>query len=261
MECLKEVLASELPETVRPLATGYIDQSLEAFDVTPTDSSVRMLADTETGRLASQYLMMLLEGDRRKASCLIIEALDRGHDVRELYTQVLMPAQEELGRMWIENEINVAEEHFTSQTTRNVMAQLLPRAEFQPANGKTMLAASVAGNQHDIGLQVVADFFELDGWRSISLGANVPARDLVQAVECFRADLLGISVSQITQLASAKTAIQAVRNSTRGKEVKILLGGRAFKDAEDLPEEMGADAYAAHPEDAVNLGRQLVGLN
>ena len=66
--------------------------------------------------------------------------------------------------MWLANEINVAEEHFASHTTKMVMAQLLPHATIQPSNGKTMLAAAVAGNQHDIGLQAVADFFEMDGW-------------------------------------------------------------------------------------------------
>jgi methanogenic corrinoid protein MtbC1 len=192
---------------------------------------------------------------------LILDALEKGHNARDLYLQVLLPAQEEVGRMWLANDINVAEEHFASQTTKMVMAQLLPRATSQPPNGKTMLAAAVAGNQHDIGLQVVADFFELDGWRTVLLGANVPARDLVQAVDGFAADLLGISVSQPTQFEAVKATIQAVRDDPRAAEVKILLGGRAFTDPDELPKELGADGFAAHPAEAVALGRQLVGLD
>ena len=163
--------------------------------------------------------------------------------------------------MWLANEINVVEEHFASQTAKMVMAQMLPRAGLQPANGKTMIAAAVAGNQHDIGLQAVADFFEMDGWRTVLLGANVPARDLVQAVDCFAADLLGISVSQTTQIEAVKTTIQAVRDGVQAVEVKILLGGRAFTDPEDLPNELGADGYAADAAGAVTLGRQLLGLD
>ena len=157
------MLASELPEQVRPLATAYVDQALEAFDQQPADVSARMLPDTDTGRLASTYLLALLEGDRRRASRMILNAVEQGHDVRELYLQVLLAAQAELGGLWMANEINVAEEHFASQTTRMVMAQLLPHASFRPPNGKTMLAAAVAGNQHEIGLQAVADFFESSG--------------------------------------------------------------------------------------------------
>ena len=259
--CLQDVLTGELPEQFRPLAIEYVDQALEAFDEPPADLSARLLPDTEMGRLASTYLLVLLEGDRRRATRLILDALDRGDDVRELYLHVLLPAQSELGRMWLANEINVAEEHFASQTTKMVMSQLLPRATLQPANGKTMIAAAVAGNQHDIGLQAVADFFEIDGWRTVLLGANVPARDLVQAVDCFSADLLGLSVSQTTQFEAVKTTIQAVRGSARATEVKILLGGRAFTDPNDLPKELGADGYAADPSEAVALGRKLLGLD
>ena len=153
LECLREVLASELPEQVHPVATEYLDRALEAFDEPFADISARLLPDTEMGRLASTYLLVLLEGDRRRASRLILGALDRGRDVRDLYLEVLLPAQEELGRMWMANEINVAEEHFASQTAKMVMAQLLPRATLRPSNRKTMIAAAVAGNQHDIGLR------------------------------------------------------------------------------------------------------------
>ena len=261
LESLREVLANELPEQVRPIATGYIDQALAAFDEPNRDLNSRLLLNTEKGRLASTYLLALLEGDRRRASHLILDALDAGHDVRELYSDVLLPAQEELGRMWMANEINVAEEHFASQTTKMVMAQLLPRATLQPSNGKTMLAAAVAGNLHDIGLQAVADFFEMDGWQTVLLGADVPARDLVQAVDCFEADLLGLSVSQTTQLDTVKKTIRAVRGRSRRARVKILLGGCVFTDPDNLPEELGADGYADHPAGAVVLGRKIVGLD
>ncbi|MFO7900020.1 MAG: cobalamin-dependent protein, partial [Planctomycetota bacterium] len=97
-------------------------------------------------------------------------------------------------------EINVAEEHFASQTTKMVMAQLLLKAVPKPPNGKTILAAAAANNQHDIGLQAVADFFEMEGWRTIQLGANVPVDDLVKAVECFQVDLLALSAALHVQI-------------------------------------------------------------
>ena len=258
--CLQEVLRSELPEHLRDLAAEYVDQALEAYDEPIAYLSSELATDTELGRLASTYLLALLEGDRRRASRLVLDSLDRGQDVRDLYLQVLLPAQQELGRMWLFGEINVAEEHFASQTTKSVMAQLLARVKLQPSNGKTMLAAAVAGNQHDIGLQAVADFFEMDGWKTISLGANVPTRDLVQVIDCFKVDLLGMSVSQTTQFEAVKTAIQAVRDGVRGEEIKVLLGGAALTDPDGLEKELGADFYAADAVGAVAVGRRLVGL-
>ena len=230
---LNEVLATDLPDQVQGVATEYVGQALDAFHESSGDPTAPLLPDTELGRVASNYLLAVLEGDRQRASQLVLDALDRGHAVPDLYMQVLLPAQKEMGRLWLANDINVAEEHSASQTTKMVMARLRPLAQVEPANGKTMLGASVAGNEHDIGLQAVADFFEMNGWRTASLGANVPTRDLVEAIDGFGVDLLGLSVSLTTQLDTVNTAIHAVRESQRDKDrdVKILLGGGAVGES------------------------------
>jgi len=257
---LRGVLAKELPETVRPLAIRYLDEALAAFDQQPTDVSARLLPDTPQRQLASTYLLALLEGDRRRASRMILDAVDRPQAVRDVYLQVLLRAQKELGRMWLTGEINVAEEHFASHTTKMVMGQVLCRAEFERPVGKTVLAAAVAGNRHDIGLCAVADFFEMAGWRTIQLGADVPTSDLVQAVECFEVDLVALSASLSVQIDTVKTAIRAVRSGRRGSAVKILAGGLAFANADNLAVQVGADGYGADPDEAVSVGRRLVGL-
>lgn len=261
LKSLRSVLAQELPEEVRPLAAQYLDAAVDAFDQQPTDLQARLLPDTPLKRLASTYLLALLEGDRRWASQLIFDALESSDDVPNMYRHVLLPAQEELGRMWLSGEINVAEEHFASQTTKMVMAQLLSKAVPKPPNGKTILAAAAANNQHDIGLQAVADFFEMEGWRTIQLGADVPVSDLVKAVECFQVDLLALSAALHVQIEAVRSAIQAVRSGPRGDTIKILAGGLAFAHTHNLPEEIGADGYAANLDDAIQLGAQLVGLS
>jgi methanogenic corrinoid protein MtbC1 len=257
---LSNVLEKEIPESVQPLATQYLDEAINSFDQQLTDVSAPLLPDTTHGRLASSYLLALLEGDRRRASRVILDAVDQPENVRDMYLNVLMPAQAELGRMWQAGEINVAEEHFTSQTTKMVMGQLLAHAHFEPPNGKCMMAAAVAGNQHDIGLCAVANFFEMAGWRAIQLGADVPIGDVVQAVEDFKVDLLALSASLNVQLDTVKSTIQAVRSGPRGDVVKVLVGGMAFADSDKLADEVGADGYANDPGEAVRLGGQLVGL-
>ena len=141
-----------------------------------------------------------------------------------------------------------------------VMGQLLSRAKCWPPNCKTLLAAAVAGNRHDIGLYAVADFFEMAGWRTIQLGAEVPITDLAQAVECFKADLVALSASLSVQVETIKATIKAMRSGRRGELVKILVGGLAFAETGNLAVEMGADGYAADPGEAVRLGGDLVGL-
>ena len=132
---LKRVFANELPDRVQALAAQYLDQSLDAFDEQPVNVQTRVLPDTPHGRLASVYLLSLLEGDRRRASRTIQDAAKGPESVRDIYLHVLLPEQAELGRMWMSGEINVAEEHFASDTTKMVMGQILSLAAFQPLNG------------------------------------------------------------------------------------------------------------------------------
>ena len=260
LECTRRVLDEELPENVSPLAKSYVDQALAVFDEQPEDVSATLLPDTAHGNLSSAYILALLEGDRRRASQLILDAAGQGQTVRDLVLSVLLPAQSEVGRMWLANEITVSEEHFASATTKAVMAQLLPLAEYAPRNDKTFLAAAVAGNQHDIGLQAVADFFEMDGWRTIHLGANCPVSEVAQAVVHFKVDLLGLSASQSPQLQTLKETIDAVKQAELATLPRIVVGGLAFAGSPDLAAQLGADGYAADPLDAVSVGRRLLGL-
>jgi methanogenic corrinoid protein MtbC1 len=239
------------------LAAKYLERALSSFDNEAGERSCRLATDTSEGRLAAEYILATLEGDRRRAGRLILDAVD-DYTVADLVLRVLLPAQVELGRMWHADEISVAEEHFASNTTKTVMARLMARAEIAPSNGKTMLAAAVAGNQVEIGLQAVADFFEMEGWRAIHLGANVPTDDIVRAVGCFEADLLGLSASQSTQFETVRKTINAVRVGTRGDKVRVIVGGSAFVGSEHLPQQLGADGYAPDPAAAGELGGKLV---
>ncbi|MBM4090300.1 MAG: hypothetical protein FJ276_12885 [Planctomycetes bacterium] len=257
---LRDVLQTELPAPVRPLADRYLEVAFEVFDTEPAGLSSGLSADSRYGRLASSYLLAIFEGDRRRASRLLLDAVDKPETVRALYARVLLPAQAELGRMWLAGEINVAEEHFASQTTKMVMGQLLARAAIMPPNGKTMLAAAVTGNWHDIGLCALADVFEMAGWRSIQLGADVPAADVVQAVEFFDADLLALSATLHVQIQTVKATIQAVRSGPRGDVVKILVGGLAFNGTPHLATGIGADGHAYDLDEAERLAARLVGL-
>lgn len=260
LESLRGVLQKELPGTATPVTEQYLARALAAFDRAPSESASLLSPDTEFGRLAARYLVTILEGDRRRATELMVQAAQSGHAVPDLFAHVLAPAQQEIGRMWLADEVTVAEEHFATSTTRRAMAQLANFAKFQPANGKKVLTAAVAGNQHDLGLQIVADFFEFDGWQVFYLGADMPSRGLAKAIEVFQPDLLGLSVSLSTHLHTAADAIAAVRATEPGKSLKILIGGQALSVTPDLFKELGADAYASSAAEAVAVGRSLVGL-
>lgn len=260
LECLRGVLSHELPEGTRSLADEYLRDAVAAAGDTAGHDEAALTADTPEGKLAASYLLTILEGDRHRAISLILDAAEQGATITDLYVRVLGPALREVGQMWVNDEINIADEHFATATTKTVMTRLRAAVGDQPPNGKTVVAAAVQDNQHDLGLLMVADIFEVHGWRTITLGANVPVVDLAQAVETFDADLLLISAALSGQLPAVRDTIRAVRGREPTRDTKVLVGGPAFAGLADLAIQYGADGHAANAIEALEIGNRLVGL-
>ena len=257
--CLREVLSEEMPEAAGTEAGNWVDQALQGL-AEPTPPAERALdPEDPNGRLALRYLKEVLEGDARRAVELVAAAVDDGLDPRTAYLEVLVPAQREIGEMWHLGELTVGEEHFVTSTTERAMSMLVRRADRLPANGKTIIAAAVAGNAHGLATRVVADFFEMAGWRAVCLGADVPAAELAAAARAFDADLAVLSAAHATQLRTVRQSIEVVRG-LQDREIKVLVGGVAFDDVLELWKRLGADGYARPADEAVALGASLVGL-
>jgi len=122
--------------------------------------------------LRQRYVDALVAGDLALAERLIE---DSGTDIRSLYLQVLQPALYEIGRRWQEAEISVAQEHLATATTQSLMARLAGRFDDRaPRRDRRVLVACAEGELHSIGVRMVADFLEADGWDVLFVGALSP---------------------------------------------------------------------------------------
>jgi methanogenic corrinoid protein MtbC1 len=254
---LQAVFLSKLPAEAQAVVDEYIQAALNACRLADGQEEAPLTADSASGELAANYLLALLDGNRQRATDLLLNAADEGKTIAELYEQVLARALAEVGRMWVAGEISVAEEHFITATARDTMARLRTHAECASPNGKTVLAAAVAGNQHDVGLHMVVDLFELAGWRAVILGANVPVDDLVTAVNDFSADVLLLSAALPVHLPTVRESIEALR-AGQSQPVAVIVGGPAFQADPNLWSQLGADGCASSGEAAIRLADQLV---
>lgn len=260
LESLRDALEEELPGGAWKHVQPVLEVGMLAIGSGPdVDSTPALNSATPEGRLGLEYLSRLLAGDRRGACGVVLRAADGGFPIRALYLSVLAPVLEEIGRMWHLGEASIAEEHFATDTTQGLMAILAARAPTSAANGRTVLVTAAPGNTHDMAARVAADFFEMDGWRAICLGADIPAREIAGACVAFAPDLVAISAMMPAQLPSAAESIAAIGRAPTPRP-RILVGGRAFSGAPHLHERVGADAYAASVEEACVVGRRLVGL-
>lgn len=260
LKCMRDVLHGELPENARDAVTGCLDDALAALNGAPSAEEPRLDADSTHSRLASRYLLALLEGDRLEARRLVTESVTSGElSVSDAIETVCLPAQAELGRMWHLGEISVSEEHFVSATTVMLLAQLAAMGQRRPPNGRTVLAASLGDDLHDIGLRAVTDLLELDGWRVVFLGAAVPVEDFLQAVDDFGADLVLLSATLLAHRQGVRSVVQSLgARSSGAARPKILIGGPAYLRGDERELQMGVDGFAANARRAVELARRLV---
>jgi len=257
-ECLREVLAKELPLPVAQSVLPFVDVSIAKMKSSDCEHDLEPSFDAGHRERTLKYLEAILEGDRTTAESLILTSLDEDVTIAEIYERILAPAQARLGRMWHRGEITVADEHFGSATTQAVMSLLRPQFDRAKPNGRALVATSTPGDLHEIGLRMVTDLFEIDGWNVVYLGANTPTADLIELLDRRRPDLLALSVSTGLMLRDAGEMVERIRETNAIARLKILIGGPPFILMPDLWRELGADGCATSSTEAVRLGNQLV---
>ncbi|MEW6338725.1 MAG: cobalamin-dependent protein [Acidobacteriota bacterium] len=261
LQVTREVLAAELPEAERRRPLELLDAGLRRLPSMPAGVPTFLAESGPLAPIASAYLDALLRGDRHTALRMVTEVVDGGVSVREVYLQVFQPAQREIGRLWQTRRITVAQEHYCTAATQLVMATLYPRlfASPRPRLGWAFVGTCVSGELHEVGLRMVADMLEMDGWDTTYLGANTPADAVVRMLAERRADVLGISATIASHVGHVEELIGAVRASEVGGRVRVMVGGHPFRTAPGLWRALGADGSADDAEGAVAAARSLVG--
>ncbi len=258
LQSLKISIESLIPQSHVEEVLLCLSEATKAF---MTDTTLAWESELDPSipldRLALHYLQMVIAGNVWASMQLVIDALDDGFSVKDIFLKVLLPAQTEVGRLWHINQLTVAEEHLVSATTERLMAVLAVRANRKSDRGHTAVAASIAGNVHDIGLRAIAYLMECEGWRTIFLGADMPRSELPSAVKYFDADIVLLSVGLTTQLTSLKKTISCIREEC-GSAVKIMIGGNGLKESPSLWQHIGADGYAGDLEEALIKADNLV---
>jgi signal transduction histidine kinase/CheY-like chemotaxis protein len=258
--CLRDVLGAQLPGGMDTAVATCVEAALRALPEAPTDLTSFLEEEDALGELARQYLQALLRGERHEASRLVLSAVKAGVAVGDIYLHVFQPCQREVGRLWQLKRITVAQEHYCTAATQLAMSQLYPHLFALPKTGRKMAAASVGGELHEVGLRIVTDLFEADGWDTLYLGTNLPASGVVQAVEQHRPDLLVISITMPFHLPAAEQLIARVRSSLAGQTIKVLVGGYPFNVDPDLWQRVGADGHAPDAGEALTVAGRLLDL-
>lgn len=258
LNCLRNSIEQALSGPDRQAAIACIDSARAEIDA-QSDALAQSYLDHRlpAERLAQRYIQTVIAGNILQGMDTVLDALGREIDVRDAFLKVLLPAQREVGRLWHQNEVSVAEEHLVTSTTLRLMAVLASRVARRPHRSSTVVATAVAGNAHEVGIRAITYLMELDGWRAIYLGPDTPQADLPATIECYNTDLVMLSIALISQLQSLKKTITAIRTGCK-EPVKIMVGGNGLRDMPELWKEIGADAYAADAVETLDTAAKLV---
>lgn len=255
---LRGLTFSRLAPAAAREAAAMLDAALAVFAAAPAVPSSFIDPAAPLGGLAAGYLDALIRAERKTAADAVLGAAEGGTPVADLYLDVIQRSQREIGRLWQLSRITVGQEHFCTAASQAIVARLYPWIFSAERSGRRMVATCVGGELHELGVRMVADFFEMAGWDSYYLGANVPAASILDAIEVRQADVVGISATMVAHVDAVRKLVAAIRDDPRGRKVRILVGGYPFNLAGNLWQAVGADGFAADAREAVQAAERLV---
>jgi hemerythrin-like metal-binding protein len=172
------------------------------------------------------YLDRLLFGDIRGCRVIVQGLLSEGISFDNLYVNLFQRAMYQTGELWMRNEVSVATEHLATTITLSMMALVHSLLLDSTRNGRKAVVTCVGGELHQMGGKMVSDTFELHGWDSYFLGANMPVEGLLEMLGEKQPDVLCFSVSLSSHISQFNEIVEKVR--TRFPDLSILAGGQAF---------------------------------
>jgi methanogenic corrinoid protein MtbC1 len=200
----------------------------------------------------------LLTGDRSSADALLAGCLQRGRGLLDAELHMIQPALYRIGHKWQNNLVSVAQEHLATAIAQAVMNHGLLQSQIPPSNCKRVVLACVEGNNHTVGLQMVADAFHLAGWDAQFLGANVPTSSLIRHLEQVKPELVGLSVSLPQQLRVVKDVMSRLTQSLGFSRPPVIIGGLAINQFNSLAGRLAADGWSPDARSAVTHASTLV---
>lgn len=174
-----------------------------------------------------EFLNLLLSGNRSMCSDFAHKYVNNNGSIQELYENILKKALYDVGELWEYNKISVATEHLASAIVEAILNEFYSKIILNKKNNKTVIVACVEKEFHQIGIKMISDIFELNGWHAYFLGANTPTQELIAFAKTIKPDMLAISLSIYFHLPIIENMIQMIRKEF--PKLPILVGGQAFR--------------------------------
>jgi len=200
---------------------------------------------------------LVQKGKAQEVSDLVSQAIDEGFSAQQILDEGLLKGMGELGVKFKNNEVFVPEVLIAARAlnkgTETMKAKLV---DMDVTSAGKVVLATVAGDLHDIGKNLVKLMLEGSGFEVIDLGTDVPADKIVAAVNEYNPDVVALSALLTTTMAAQGDVIKALDEAGIRDKVKVIVGGAPITDA--FAKEIGADGYSEDASGAAEIAKALI---
>jgi len=199
----------------------------------------------------------IVRGDARTATQTVETALASGADPERLVNGGMIAAMDEVGRRFEAGAFFIPELLIAARAMKACLALVKPLLTTTDRSAAgCVVIGTVAGDQHDIGKNLVAAMLEGAGVQIVDLGFDVGPAQFVEAVHAHGADILGMSALLTTTMPAMPAVIEELDRARLRASTKVMIGGAPITP--EYARQIGADGYAPNAAAAVKLARSFL---
>jgi len=235
-------------------AERYIKR-YQAMTPVNVDAGKPAQAETATLGLDGRLKKAIVEGDEENIVSLVEEALNSNYDPMKISNDCLIPGLEEVGRLFSSNQYYLPQVMLSADTMKKAFGRL--KIEFKDRKSQSLgkvLLATVEGDIHDIGKNIVATLLENHGFEVIDLGKNVSAERIIEEAVKHKVDVVGLSALMTTTVMEMDKIIKLLKE--RGIKVATIVGGAVVTP--EFSKNIGADEFGGDAMAAIDKIKRLV---
>jgi methylmalonyl-CoA mutase cobalamin-binding domain/chain len=201
----------------------------------------------------------VVELDIDRVEARVREALQAGAEPRTVLSDGLSAGVRVVGERFEAGEYFLTDLVLAGEVMKAGLVALNPQLAATDVHGNgTVVLATVKGDIHEIGKNLVGTMLRAAGFEVVDLGVDVPASRVVEAVRVHQANIVGLSVLLTTMIGQLRAVVEELTEAGLRSQVNVIIGGACTTP--ELAREMGCDAHGADAVAAVRICEQLLGI-
>lgn len=203
--------------------------------------------------LIERFFTAIISGNRQTSRAIVDELIQADCPAEKILSKLFWPTLEHLQNLYRHDQLSDLAHHYATRLLRSLTDQMQIRLEQGERRNKKVMLVCGPEESEEIGAQMAADLFEADGYDTYFVGGGVANDELVAQVGELNADVLVVFGVTPSTVPFTRLLIDRLHDIGACTKLQIAVGGGVFNRADGLAEEIGADLWAAEPQELVEL--------